>query len=311
VPIAELSGDPIRTSGWFRYVAGMAWTMSASGMPIAGTTMTLAANLPSGAGLSSSAALELVTGRALAAVARLAWDPRRMSQIGQRAEQEFAGVACGIMDQMAVACARAGFALLLDCRSLATADVLIPPGVRIVIINSGVRRSLTTSAYNERRAACERAVAAVRKFAPAVRALRDVDEAMLEKARHDIDDEAFRRAAHVIAENRRPAQFAAALAQGETGAAGRVMLDSHASLRDLYEVSCPELDLLVELSMGQQGCHGARLTGAGFGGCAIALVDAARVEPFASDVASAYTRRTSLNPQVIIGKPSDGVRVIE
>ena len=311
VPIAALQGDRVRTSGWFRYVAGLAWTMNASGMPIVGTTMTLAANLPSGAGLSSSAALELVTGRALATVARLEWDPRRMSQIAQRAEQEFAGVACGIMDQMAVACARAGRALLLDCRSLETVDVLIPADVRIVIVNSGVRRSLSTSAYNERRAACERAVAAVQKFAPDVRALRDVDEAALEQARHAIDEEAFRRATHVIAENRRPAQFAAALENGDPASAGRVMLDSHASLRDLYEVSCAELDLLVELSMEQKGCHGARLTGAGFGGCAIALVDVDDVDSYARHVADAYAARTRLDPQVIVSRPSAGTRLVD
>ena len=175
-----------------------------------------------------------------------------MSLIAQRAEQAFAGVACGIMDQMAVACARAGRALLLDCRSLTTSDVLIPAGVRIVIVNTGVRRSLATSAYNDRRAACERAVAAVHRFSPDVRALRDVDEPALAHARDAMDEEAFRRAEHVVAENRRPARFAAALERGDLAEAGRVMLESHASLRDLYEVSCPELDLLVALSMEQR-----------------------------------------------------------
>ena len=131
-----------------------------------------------------------------------------------------------------------------------------------MIVNSGVRRSLATSAYNDRRAACERAVAAVRTFAPDVRALRDVDERALEQRAQAMDEEAFRRASHVVAENRRPARFAAALERGDSADAGRVMLESHASLRDLYEVSCPELDLLVALSMEQKGCYGARLTGA-------------------------------------------------
>jgi galactokinase len=234
-----------------------------------------------------------------------------MSQIAQRAEQEFAGVACGIMDQMVVACARAGRALLLDCRSLATSDVVIPADVRVVIINSGVRRSLAASAYNERRAACERAVAAVRTFAPRVRALRDVDERALVRARAAMGDEAFQRAAHVVAENRRPARFAAALERGDPADAGQVMHESHASLRDLYEVSCPELDLLVALSMKQKGCYGARLTGAGFGGCAIALVDAESVEPFARDVARAYTERTQLEAQVIVSRASEGTRLVE
>ena len=310
IPIAALRGLRLLSSGWFRYVAGMAATMIAEGGRVAGTTMTLASNLPSGAGLSSSAALELVVGRALAAAAGSDWDPRRMSLIAQRAEQEFAGVACGIMDQMAVACSRAGRALLLDCRSLETSDVLIPADVRIVIVNSGVRRSLSSSAYNKRRAACERAVAAVCRFAPDVRALRDVDEAALAQARDGMDDEAFRRASHVVAENRRPAQFAAALQQHDLETAGRVMLESHASLRDLYEVSCPELDLLVALSMTQQGCHGARLTGAGFGGCAIALVEAARVDEFVHNVARDYAARTPCEATIIVATPAEGARLV-
>ena len=311
IPIAALQGSRVPASGWFRYVAGMAWTMNADGMRVAGTTMTLAANLPSGAGLSSSAAVELAAGRALAASAGAAWDPRRVSLVAQRAEQAFAGVACGIMDQMAVACARAGRALLLDCRSLATSDVLIPADVRIVIVNTGVRRSLSSSAYNERRAACERAVAAVRRSSPDVRALRDVDEHALAHARDAMDEEAFRRASHVVAENRRPAQLAAALQRGDLRRAGRVMLESHDSLRDLYDVSCPELDLVVALSMEQKGCYGARLTGAGFGGCAIALVDAEAVDSFVHGVARDYAARTRLEPQVIVSRPGEGTRLVE
>jgi galactokinase len=309
IPIASLRGLRLSESGWFRYVGGMAATMIAEGVPVGGTTMALASNLPSGAGLSSSAALELVVGRALTAAAGADWDPRRMSVIAQRAEQEFAGVACGIMDQMAVACARAGRALLLDCRSLDTSDVLIPEAARIVIVNSGVRRALASSAYNERRAACERAVAAVSRFAPGVRALRDVDEAALAQARDAMDDEAFRRASHVIAENRRPAQCAEALERGDLESAGRVMLASHASLRDLYDVSCPELDLLVELSMAQPGCHGARLTGAGFGGCTIALVDVEAVDNLVHNVARDYGARTQYDARVIVARPADGARV--
>jgi galactokinase len=309
IPIAALR-DQRLSSGWLRYVAGMAATMTAEGVRVTGTTMTLASNLPSGAGLSSSAALELVVGRALTAAAGTGWDPRRMSLIAQRAEQEFAGVACGIMDQMAVACARAGRALLLDCRSLETSDVLVPAGVRIVIVNSGVRRSLASSAYNERRAACERAVAAVCRFAPDVRALRDVDEAALAQARAAMDDEAFRRASHVVAENRRPMQFAAALEQGDLQTAGRVMLESHASLRDLYEVSCPELDLLVELSMSEQGCHGARLTGAGFGGCAIALVESEGVDAFVHNIARDYAEQTRYEAKIIVARAAEGARMV-
>jgi galactokinase len=311
VPLESLRHGRYAATGWFRYAAGMAWAMNADGMPLTGTSLALAASLPLAAGLSSSAALLLVVARALAAAAGVKWDPRAASKLALRAEQEYAGVACGIMDQMTVACARDGRALLLDCRSLATEDVMIPGEVRIVIMNTGVHRSLASSAYNDRRAACERAVAAVRRFAPEVTALRDVDESMLQRARATLDDEAFRRASHVLAENARPAQFAAALDRGDLAAAGRVMLDSHASLRDLYEVSSPELDTLVDLAMGEKGCHGARLTGAGFGGCAVALVDADSVEPFARRVARAYEDRTALPSQVIVSRPSAGTRLLD
>ena len=309
-PLAVLRAGIQQPAGWFRYVAGMAAAMSEAGVELTGTTLALAANLPAGAGLSSSAALELAVGRALAAAAGADWDPRAAALIAQRAEHRFAGVACGIMDQMAVACARAGTALLLDCRSLGTSDVEIPEEVSVVILNSGVRRSLASSAYNERRAACERAVAAVRRFAPEVRALRDVDQEMLHQARPLVDDETYRRASHVVAEMARPASLAAALRSGNLEAAGRVMLDSHASLRDLYEVSCVELDTLVWLSMGQQGCYGARLTGAGFGGCAVALVANEQVGEFGDAVRRGYAERTALQAQVMVSRPSAGARLV-
>ena len=311
VPLGVLRAGPLEVSGWFRYVAGMAATMVQAEIPLTGTTLSLAANLPSGAGLSSSASLELVVARALAAAAGAEWDPRHASRLAQRAEHVYAGVACGIMDQMAVACARDGRALLLDCRSLETRDVPLSDEVRVVIVDSAVKRALASSAYNDRRAACERAVAAIRRFAPEVRALRDVDEAVLLQGRAGMDAEAFRRASHVVAEIARPARLAAALETGDFTAAGRVMLDSHASLRDLYEVSCRELDLLVELAMAQPGCFGARLTGAGFGGCAVALVAIDHVEAFSASVAGQYQQRTRLQPRVIISRPSAGTRLLE
>lgn len=310
IPLPVLRTTRPAVTGWFRYAVGMAWALEGAGLRLAGADITIASNLPSGAGLSSSAAFELATARALIAAAGLPWDPRAVALLAQRAEQEFAGVACGIMDQMAVACAAAGRALLLDCRSLETRDVALPPTARIVVMNSGVRRSLASSAYNERRAACERAVAAIRRLDPAVRALRDVDAPLLARARASMDEVAFRRAAHVVAENARPALLADALAAGDLAKAGQAMLDSHASLRDLYEVSCRELDLLVSRASAQPGCHGARLTGAGFGGCAIALVDADCVEPFTREVAAGYAADTGLRTEIIVSRPSAGARLV-
>jgi galactokinase len=297
-------------SGWFRYGVGIARTMTSAGHRLIGTDIALASTLPSDAGLSSSAALELSIARALTATSGEPWDPRHAARIAQQAEHEFIGVACGIMDQMAVACAQPGRALLLDCRSLETEDVPLPETAGIVIVYSGVSRTLAASAYNDRRAACERAVAAIRQIESSVRALRDVDADLLDRARTRMDAVAFRRASHVIAENARPGQLAATLRDGDLGTAGRFMNDSHASLRDLYDVSSAELDLLVTLALAQPGCHGARLTGAGFGGCIVALVDLTTVALFSDSVADRYRAATGLQPRVIVSRAAEGVRLL-
>jgi galactokinase len=307
----EETTPPADLAGWFRYGVGIARTMAAAGHRLTGTDIALASTLPSDAGLSSSAAVELSIARVLTATSGEPWNPRRAAQIAQQAEHEFIGVACGIMDQMAVACGRPAQALLLDCRSLTTEDVPVPEDAGVVIVYSGVSRTLAASAYNDRRAACERAVAAIRQIEPSVRALRDVDAALLDRTKTRMDEVAFRRASHVIAENARPGQLAAALREDDLAAAGRLMIDSHASLRDLYEVSSGELDLLVTLAMAEPGCHGARLTGAGFGGCIVALVDLAAVAPFSESVANRYRAATGLQPRVIVSRPAEGVRLLQ
>ena len=307
---ASGDGDRSRRGGWFGYVAGVAWAMYGAGLELRGADLAIVSDVPTAAGLSSSAALEVGVARALAAASALEWDPRAAALMAQRAEHEFAGVACGIMDQLSVAAAHEGCALLLDCRSLETGDVPIPPGSRVVVFDTGVRRSLTTSAYNERREACERAVAAVRTIEPSVRALRDVDMPLLERARDEMDGVAYRRASHVVPENHRPVAMAAALAHGDLGQAGTLMAASHASLRDLYEVSCPELDAIVDLASAQPGCYGARLTGAGFGGCAIALVEASAVDAIVSAVAAGYKARTGRETTPFVTRPSAGAHVV-
>jgi len=302
--------NPAADPGWFGYGVGMVWALAAAGRPLAGTTIALVSTLPVGAGLSSSAALQIVIARALAATAGSWWEPREAALMAQRAEHAITGVASGIMDQMAVACGKHNRALLLDCRSLTSEDVVVPEGAAIVIVDSGVERALSGSAYNERRAACERAVAAIRQWDPEVRALRDVDLATLQRARGRMDDEAFRRASHVVEEIARPHRFAAALQRGDLPEAGRLMVESHASLRDLYEVSRSELDLLVTLATGEEGCHGARLTGAGFGGCIVALVDQAAVNSFSASVAAQYAAAAGLTPRVIVSRPAEGARLV-
>jgi galactokinase len=215
------------------------------------------------------------------------------------------------MDQVSVALAREGCALLIDCRSLETRDVPIPETARIIVFDSGVRRELATSAYNDRRAACERVVAALQTRHAWVRALRDVDDALLAEAAASMDPVDVRRASHVIAENRRPAALADAFASGDLERAGRLMMHSHASLRDLYQVSAPELDALVDLAIVQPGCTGARLTGAGFGGCVIALAEAGSVERVMSSVEAGYEERTGRSTTAFVCQPSGGARVID
>jgi galactokinase len=303
-------GPSSRRGGWFGYIAGVAWAMLGAGHHVAGADMAIASDLPLGAGLSSSAALEIAVARTLSHVAGCSWDPGAAARIAQRAEHEFAGVACGIMDQLSVAAAREGQALLIDCRSLDVRDVRIPPSARFIVFDSGVPRELAASAYNDRRAACERVVAAMRQRHAWVHALRDADDALLAEVAGDLDPIDVRRASHVIAENRRPLEMATAFEANDLGRAGRLMMHSHASLRDLYEVSSPELDALVDLAIEQPGCSGARLTGAGFGGCAIAMVEAGSVERVMSSVEAGYEQRTGRPTTAFVCQASAGARII-
>ena len=302
---------PASRTGWLAYVAGIVWAMRRAGLPPGGADLAIVSDLPIGAGLSSSAALELAAARALAAASALPWDARRAALLAREAENTFVGVACGIMDQFASAMGEAGSALLLDCRSLETRQVPLPPESTVVVMDTGVRRALASSAYNDRRAACLRAVAAVQAIEPGVRALRDVELALLARARTAMDDEAFRRASHVVGEIARPRAMADALAAGDLVAAGRLMDESHASLRDLYDVSCPELDAIVAAARSHPSCPGARLTGAGFGGCAIALVASRDAEAFVKHVTEGYARAVGREATVFAARPSAGAHVTE
>ncbi len=298
--------QPGRLTGWRAYIGGVAWAMRAAGLPVAGADLAIAADLPIGAGLSSSAALELAVLRALASASGAAWSAPRMAVLARQAEHQFAGVSCGVMDQLASALGVADSALLIDCRTLDVHAVPMPADGAVVIMDTGVRRSLAATEYNIRRTACERAVAAVRTLTAEVRALRDVDDLLLSRARGRMDPEAFKRARHVVGEIERPVAMAERLRQGDLEGAGLLMRDSHASLRDLYDVSCPELDAMVAAAERQRSCFGARLTGAGFGGCAVALVAAARAEEFIARVAREYARDTGQSGALFVVRPSDG-----
>jgi galactokinase len=296
---------------WSSYIAGVAWAMADSGMSVNGANMVIDGDLPLGSGLSSSAALEMTTARALCAVSGIEWSAVAMAKIGQVAENRFVGVSCGLMDQLASAASEEGHALLLDCRSLTTEAVPLPEDVVVVIMDTGIHRTLAGSAYNDRRRSCEAAVNALKVIAPGIRALRDVDQELLESGRSRLDETTFHRASHVVAENQRPAAMAAALRRGDLQAAGRLMDESHASLRDLYEASCAELDLLTGLARKHPACFGARLTGAGFGGCAVALVAANSSEDFISEVGAAYRAQVDLPGELFASRPAAGAALLE
>jgi galactokinase len=268
----ELDALPSPGNGWHDYVAGTAWSMHEAGLPTRGFDGRIASDLPIGAGLSSSAALELAAAWALSGPDGPARPPLAMARLAQRAENEHVGVRCGLMDQFASACGVEGHALLLDCRSLEWRPVPLPADLALVIAHSGVPRSLGTSAYNERRADCERAVAVAATHDPGVTALRDVDLAMLEAIRREVGPRVYDRAHHVVTEEARVAEAILALEAGDHAALGELFAASHASLRDRFEVSCPELDALVDIAVTTPGVVASRMTGAGFGGCTISLV---------------------------------------
>ncbi len=289
---------------WSNYVRGVAWALAERGISLRGMDAAIQGTVPIGAGLSSSAALEVAAGLALLASAGESVSPVALALACQRAENEFVGNRCGIMDQFISALGRAGHALFLDCRTLEHEHVPLPTGYRIVVANSMVRRALVDSAYNERRAQCEEAARAL-----GVRALRDADGAMLESAKPRLSEVAYRRARHVIAENARVLQSVEALRRGDAATFGALMDASHASLRDDYEVSCRELDALVEIARRQTGCLGARMTGAGFGGCTVNLVEAGAADAFVHALREGYRAATGLDAEIYVCDAAGGASV--
>ncbi len=290
---------------WAEYLKGMAWAWLEAGYPLRGWEGVIAGDVPVAAGLSSSAAVEMAAARAFAALSDLPWEPTVMARLGQRAENRWVGVNCGIMDQMISAGGRAGHALLIDCRTLETQAVPLPPGTAVVVLDTATRRGLVDSAYNERRAQCE---AAALFFG--VPALRDVSLARFEALAGHLDEMTFRRARHVITENERTLQAAEAMRRGDAVGLGRLMDASHLSLRDDFEVASAELNLMVECARRTEGCYGARMTGGGFGGCAVALVRADKVQPFTAHVATGYRAATGLSPNLYVCTASNGAEIV-
>jgi galactokinase len=281
---------------WSDYPRGVACVLLAAGHALGGADVLVASDLPVGAGLSSSAALEVATALALLACAGLRVEPAALARLCQQAEHDFAGTPCGIMDQLAVVAARAGHAMLLDCRSLAIRQVPLPAAVDVVVCDSGVRHTLADGAYARCRADCAEAARLL-----GVAALRDVTAAHLDAERDQLPPVLFRRARHVVSENARVLELVEALARDDVERAGRVMLASHASLRDDFAVSRAEIDRLVALTTAVPGVHGSRLTGGGFGGCTVSLA--------APDAAALLAERVGADA-VFRCAPSAGAHVV-
>jgi galactokinase len=291
--------------GWQEYIKGVAWALQGAGHRLRGWNGVLAGDVPVGAGLSSSAALEMASARAFATVARIPWDATAMAKLAQKAENEWVGMKCGIMDQMISAAGSAGNALLIDCRSLETDAVPLPPDTSVVVLDTATRRGLVDSAYNERREQCEAGAAFF-----GVHALRDVSLEQFEAEGAGLDEVTRKRTRHVLTENDRTVRAAEALRRGDAPAMGQLMTASHASLRDDFEVSSRELNIMVHTALEEKSCHGARMTGAGFGGCAVALIEAKSAQAFTDRVAARYREATGLDPSLYVCSAAAGAEVV-
>jgi galactokinase len=284
--------------------------MRLRGIPIRGANLVVKGNVPIGAGLSSSAALEVATASALLGVSGLDVQRREIASICQRAEHDYAGTKCGIMDQFVSCFGEANHALLLDCRSLDYQSLGISEQVRIVVCNTMVKHELASGEYNRRQADCDASVRFLERFLPDIRALRDVTIEQLAAYGADMPNLVRRRSEHVVSENARVLEAADALRNHDLKRFGELMAESHRSLRDNYEVSCPELDLMVDLAKRCRGAYGARMTGGGFGGCTVNLVDAEAIDEFKTSVARGYQQATGLQPEIYVCAAADGAHEI-
>ncbi len=298
-----------RHSLWINYVMGMAWSMAEAKIGLKGFDGVLAGNVPMASGLSSSAAVEVATGLCLRTLAWANIADTDLGLLAQRAENEFVGVSCGIMDQFVSILGQAGHLLLLDCRSLEYRQVPVPESVSLVIGNTQASRSLAGSAYNQRRAECDEGLEILHQQFPEVSSWRDVSPDQVADCHGRMSPKVYRRSRHVVSEIGRTLSAATAFEEGNVEQAGQAMYESHISLREDYEVSSPALDTMVDIMMNQPSCLGARLTGAGFGGCAVGLVRAGSEDNVRTAILSEYPQRSLLDGEVYISQASRGARV--
>jgi galactokinase len=296
-----------RDGEWADYPRGVAWALQDDGLELVAMEAVLASSVPVGSGLSSSAAIEVAFAYTWQVLSGFERDRRELALLCQRAENVYVGVNCGILDQMASAWGAEGYARLLDCRTLESELVPLPKDVAVVVADTKVRRKLASSEYNVRRAQCEEAVRILGEYLPGIRALRDVSSDDLERFKQHLPEVIYRRARHVVADDERVLRAAEALREGDAATVGALMKACHISLRDDYEVSSPELDVLAEAAWEVAGCYGARLTGAGFGGCTVALVAASAVPDFEAHVAAAYEAAFDRQPDIYVCHSANGV----
>ncbi len=295
-----------RTGAWCDYVLGVASVLHQRGHKLGGANLLVHGEVPIGAGLSSSAALEVASALALMSMEDKQLPLPEVAQLCRQAENSFVGARVGIMDQFVSCMGKAGHALLLDCRSLEFQFVPIPAGIRLVVCNTMVKHELASGAYNTRSEECEEGVRFFQKWNPRIHALRDVSVELVERHVQELAAIIAKRSTHVVRENQRTLDAARALTTGDLDRMKKLMRDSHASLRDLYEVSCRELDIMVDAAEGLPGYCGGRMTGGGFGGCTVNLVREENAADFAQAIAERYRQSTGINPDVYLCTAEDG-----
>ena len=309
---AELVNLWTRRKGtWADYPFGVAWALKEAGHKLGGANIYITGELPLGSGLSSSAAIEVAVGYALLDALGQVIDRKALALNCQRAENEFVGARCGIMDQFVSCNGRAGYALMIDCRSLEYRALRLPPEIRLVVCNTMVKHEHSAGEYNARRLECEEGVRRLAAVLPGIRALRDVTAEQLEGNRSLLTDVVYRRCRHVISENDRVLRTVEALKRGDVRGISQLLRKSHESLRDDFEVSCRELNLMVEIASAKTGVLGSRMTGGGFGGCTVNLVEASEAKEFQERVAEEYEAKTGLRPEILVCRASEGVEVVD
>lgn len=307
----KLQSDAFPLPEWAHYPAGVMWALQKEKLNTPNIQAVFSSNVPPGSGLSSSASIEMAFMIAWQAVGGWELPAMERALLGQKAENQYVGVNCGIMDQFASACGVENRLLLLDCRSLSWQLVLLPENVSIVIADTTIRRKLTSGEYNLRRSACEEAVRLLQQDLPEIESLRDVNLSDFNRLAAKLPGEIEKRARHVVEEIERTKQAQSLLEAGDVKRFGNLMNECHLSLRDLYEVSCPELNAMVSVAQSIEGCYGARLTGAGFGGCTVNLVAQENIKEFAQDLSKGYETKTGLHPEIYITFASNGAELLK